>query len=411
MKKLEVRFTRAPGDFLRVGTLAEDRGRIYFEYDPEFLAAGLNLSPIRLPFEPGLFEHADFDFGPLPGLFDDSLPDGWGLLLMDRHHRSLGVNFAEVSPLSRLAWLGSWTMGSLTYHPPPAERLGMRSDIFDLHKLAMHSEEILSGAAVDVLPQLLRAGGSPGGARPKVLVGFNPANGRIISGEDDVPKGYEHWIVKFSAKTDLTDLGRVEFAYSLMAAAAGIDMPATRLFDAAKKGRFFGIRRFDRAGNGRLHVHTFGGLIQSNFRIPSADYSDLLKTTSFLTRNHKDVLRAYRRMAFNVAVHNRDDHVKNFAFILDDKTGEWTLAPAYDMLHTPGPGGEHSMTILGEGKNPGRKHMLQLAAKAGISKREAGIIIDEVLASTLRWKKFADRACISSAVARQVEASFPDLKK
>ena len=116
-------------------------------------------------------------------------------------------------------------------------------------------------------------------------------------------------------------------------------------------------------------------------------------------------------MAFNVAVHNRDDHVKNFAFILNNKTGEWSLAPAYDMLHTPGPGGEHSMTILGEGKNPGREHMLQLAAKAGISKREAGAIIDEVRSATRLWKKFADRAGLSSAVTRQIEASFPDLTK
>ncbi len=169
MKKLDVRFTRSPGDSLPAGTLAEDRGLVYFEYTAEFLATGLNLSPFRLPFEPGLFEHRNREFGPLPGLFDDSLPDGWGLLLMDRHFRSLGLNLAEISPLDRLAWLGTRTMGALTYHPP-ANRMESDAGTFDLHNLARQSQQILSGSAVDVLPELLRAGGSPGGARPKVCL-------------------------------------------------------------------------------------------------------------------------------------------------------------------------------------------------------------------------------------------------
>jgi len=172
----------------------------------------------------------------------------------------------------------------------------------------------------------------------------------------------------------------MEYAYSLMARDAGIDMPPTRLFETSEGDRFFGTKRFDRDGNRRYHVHTFGNLIQSNFRIPSADYADLLKATSLLTRNHQDVLRMFRRMVFNVLAHNRDDHVKNFAFILNDTTGDWTLTPAYDLLYTPGPGGEHTMTIAGEGKNPNRTHMLQLAEQADVSQREANAIIDEVQA-------------------------------
>jgi serine/threonine-protein kinase HipA len=408
MKKLEVRFTRSPGDSLHVGTLAEDRGRMYFEYAPEFLSTGLNLSPFRLPFEGGLFEHSDRDFGPLPGLFDDSLPDGWGLLLMDRHFRSRGLNLAEVSPLDRLSWLGTRTMGALTYHPP-ADRENVDSSVFDLHDLARQSQEILAGAAVDVLPQLLLTGGSPGGARPKVLIGFDPATGDIVSGEDDLPDGSEHWIVKFAAKTDTPDAGAIEYAYALMAVNAGIDMPPTRLFETAKGGRFFGVKRFDRDGNRRYHVHTFGNLIQSNFRIPSADYADLLKATSLLTRNHRDVLRAFRRMVFNVLAHNRDDHVKNFAFILDDATGNWTLSPAYDLLYTPGPGGEHTMSLAGEGKNPGRSHMLRLAEQADVSKREATEIIDQVQAAVTRWKGHATDAGVSRVSIRQVAQSLLQL--
>jgi serine/threonine-protein kinase HipA len=408
MKKLEIRLTRSPSDSLFVGTLAEDRGRLYFEYAPTFLTTGLNLSPFRLPFEPGLFEHADRDFGPLPGVFDDSLPDGWGLSLMDRHFRSRGMNLAEVSPLDRLLWLGTRTMGALTYHPP-TDRENVDVTVFDLHDLARQSQELLAGAAVDVLPQLLRAGGSPGGARPKVLVGFDPSTGGVISGEDDLPEDFEHWIVKFAAKADTPDAGAIEYAYAQMAVAAGIDMPPTRLFETADGDRFFGIKRFDRDGNRRYHVHTFGNLIQSNFRIPSADYADLLKATSLLTRNHQDVLRAFRRMVFNVLAHNRDDHAKNFAYIMDDDAGDWSMTPAYDLLYTPGPGGEHTMSLAGEGRNPGRSHMLRLAQQADVTKREAITIITEVQSAIARWQEFAEQAGVSPASVRQIAKSLPQL--
>jgi len=447
MKKLEVHFTRGPGDSMPVGTLVDDGGQVYFQYAPEFLATGLNLSPFCLPFEAGLFEHADRDFGPLPGVFDDSLPDGWGLLLMDRHFRSRGLNLSQISPLDRLSWLGTRTMGALTYHPP-ASREDIDASVFDLHDLARQSQEILAGAAVDVLPQLLRAGGSPGGARPKVLVGFDAVAGVVISGEDDLPDGFEHWIVKFAARPDTPDSGAVEHAYSLMAAAAGIDMPPTRLFETSEGDRFFGVKRFDRVGstpssprvgNRRYHVHTFGNLIQSNFRIPSADYADLLKATSLLTRNHRDVLRAFSRMAFNVVAHNRDDHVKNFAFILNDTasaashpgeqspaaartpsgpgtpsgdglpSGDWTLSPAYDLLFTPGPGGEHTMTLAGEGKNPGRAQMLALAQRAGVSNRDADAIIEQVRAAVSHWPDFAAQAGVSQAATRQIAHELPGL--
>lgn len=432
MKKLEVRFTRTPGEWKHVGVLAEDRGRVYFQYDDDFLATGLNLSPFRLPFKPVLFEHRDREFGPLPGLFDDSLPDGWGLLLMDRHFRSLGLNVSEIGPLDRLAWLGTRTMGALTYHPP-AVGDGVDGGQFDLHDLARQSQEILTGAAVDVLPQLLKAGGSPGGARPKVLVGYNPNTGELISGEDDLPEGFEHWIVKFIAKDDSPDVGGVEYAYSIMARECGIDMPPTRLFETAKGDRFFGAKRFDRGSTGspqagstgspqwnnrRCHVHTFGNIIQSNFRIPSADYADLLKATGVLTRNHQDVLQAFRRMVFNVLAHNRDDHVKNFAFILNDAAGsagspqggEWSLAPAYDLLFTSGPGGEHTMTIAGEGQNPGRSHMLRLARQADIPKRQAGAVIEAVQAAISRWPEFAANAGLSKQGIGQITQSLPRLQ-
>ncbi len=410
MKQLDVRFTRSPSDTVSVGTLAEDRGRVYFEYDSEFLATGSSISPFRLPFEAGLFEHTDREFGPLPGVFDDSLPDGWGLLLMDRHFGSRGLNPAEVCPLDRLSWLGTRTMGALTYHPP-AHIEDVDASVFDLHDLSRQSQELLSGAAVDVLPQLLRAGGSPGGARPKVLVGFDPATENIVSGEDELHGPFEHWIVKFVAKTDRPDAAAIEYAYSLMAAAGGIDMPATRLFETREGDRLFGVKRFDREANRRFHVHTFGNLIQVNFRIPSADYADLLRATSLLTRNQQEVRRAFRRMVFNVLAHNRDDHVKNFAFVLDDTTGDWRLSPAYDLLHTPGPGGEHTMTVAGEGRYPDRSHILQLARRADMSQREAEHIIDEARSAVCCWPNHAAKAGVSTAGIERIAKSLSEIDR
>jgi len=403
LKRLIVKFQRTPDDVITVGTLAEQDRQIYFEYDAPFLEKGLELSPFKLPARPGLIEHVDYAFGPLPGVFDDSLPDGWGLLLMGRYFRRQGVDPATLSPLDRLAYLGTRTMGALTYHPPMDDGEHDADRIIDLHELGRNAEDVLEGDAARILPELMRAGGAPGGARPKVLVGVH--GDRVISGEDDlsdafIVSGGEHWIVKFAAKSEASDAGPVEYAYSLMARAAGIDMPNTRLFEA-KQGRsvrrYFGVKRFDRTRkpdeiNRRIHVHTFANMIHVNFRIPSTDYMDLFKVTRALTRNHGDVLRLFRLMVFNIAAHNRDDHAKNFAFMLDDQTGEWSLAPAYDLTYSPGPGGEHTTTILGEGRQPTREHCLNAAKEAGIKKREALGIIDEVAAAAARWKVFASDA-------------------
>jgi serine/threonine-protein kinase HipA len=403
LKKLEVRLVDEPGRERVVGHLAEAGPRpasrqIYFEYDPGFLLDPLWLSPFKLPPQPGLIEHRDHAFGPIFGLFDDSLPDGWGLLLMDRFFEQQGLALAEVSVLDRLAYLGTRTMGALTYHPPAdaAERPAQR---LDLQAMARASRDVIQGTAKEVLPQLLRAGGSPGGARPKVLVGV--AGEEILSGEDDLPAGFTHWIVKFHTRREAADTGPAELAYSLMAREAGIIMPPTRLFETARGDRFFGAERFDRQGNRRFHVHTFGNLIQANFRIPSCDYRQLLEATRILTKNHLDVVECYRRMAFNVAAHNRDDHVKNFAFRMTE--GRWELAPAYDLVFSLGPGGEHTMTLAGEGRAPARSHLLKLADPAGISERDAAQILDEVSAAVERWPLHARQAGVGARSAREIE--------
>ena len=405
MRKLTVQLRRSPADAAIVGQLAEVDRTVYFEYDSAFLDRRTQLSPFKLPLRPGLIEHADRSFGPLPGLFDDSLPDGWGLLLMDRMFRRRGIDPATVSPLERLSYLGTRTMGALTYHPPAQVERDNRS--IDLHELGKNAQEVFSGAAVEVLPALLRAGGSPGGARPKVLIGVH--GDKIISGEDDLPDGFEHWMVKFSAKSDARDAGPIEQAYADMARAAGIDMPQTRLFRVAKDPAYFGVRRFDRGPeNRRSHVHTFGNLIHANFRIPSTDYADLMKVTLALTRSQADVLRVFRRMAFNIAAHVRDDHAKNFAFVMDG-AGNWSLSPAYDLSFATGPGGEHTMTVLGEGRSPTREHALRLTTQFGVKPSEAADAIGQVNDAIANWPRFASAATCTKKTAKAISSHLRSL--
>ena len=401
MRKLTVQLRWSRDDALTVGQLAEAERRMYFEYNPDFLRRGLQLSPFKWPLRPGLIEHHDRSFGPLPGLFDDSLPDGWGLLLMDRLFRKRGLGLSSISPLERLAYIGTRGMGALTYHPPAMEASVDRR-ILDLHAVGKNARKILSGEAADVLPELMRAGGSPGGARPKVLVGIKGKE--IISGEDELPAHFEPWIVKFPAKGDKRDAGPVEYAYSLMARAASIDMPATRLFQVGRNEAYFGVQRFDRDDRQRrLHVHTFGNLIHANFRIPSTDYADLLSVTRTLTRNHQDVLKVFRLMAFNIVAHNRDDHAKNVAFVMSPE-GEWSLSPAYDLTYAQGPGGEHTMTVAGEGREPTREDVLKLAEQFDIKRQHVAQIIAEVNAAAEQWPRFADEAGCTKQGARAIRA-------
>ncbi len=385
-----------------MGQLAEEKHRIYFEYDQDFLSKDLWLSPYKLPLNPHLFEHEDRDFGPLFGLFDDSLPDGWGLLLMDRFFRKRGYDIDTLSVLDRLSFLGENTMGALIYRPSLNLKTNDSSP-FDLHNLSVESGRQLSGDADDVLPQLINAGGSPGGARPKVLAGVY--ENEMISGETDLPEHFEHWIIKFAIESNFLDAGPVEYAYALMARDAGIHITETQLFETREGDRFFGIKRFDRKGNTRFHVHTFGNLIHSNFRIPSQDYDHLFKVVINLTKNHQDLVRAFRLMVFNILAHNRDDHVKNFAFIMNHE-GEWSLSPAYDLTYSPGPGGEHSMTVLGEGKTPKKSDVYSIGEKHGMKKREIGLIVEAVSDAVNRFQSHAQTAGVSKAIWKKIDADI-----
>lgn len=369
-----------------LGRLALRDRQIYFEYNPGFLTRGLDVSPIRLPLKSGLQTFDNKLFEGLPGLFNDSLPDGWGRLLFDRSMRAKGFLPEEFSPLDRLAHIGQTGMGALTYEPDFSE--APRDDQIDLDWLAAQSAEVLEGEAEDVLAELLALNGSSAGARPKALIGFDRKQNRIVHGAGAMDENYEPWLVKFANTQDGTDAGAIEFAYAEMARRAGIDIPETHLFPARKGAGYFATKRFDREGSKRLHMHTACGLLHSDFRTPSLDYQDLIELTTLLTRDVREVEKIFRLAVFNVLAHNRDDHSKNFSFLMN-KTGQWRLSPAYDLTFSSGPGGEQSTMVMGEGKSPKLSHLRALGEEAGVRKVLVDDIIDQTRAALSGWPSLA----------------------
>ena len=316
----------------QVGQLAEGNGRIFFEYDPQWLAQGHELSPLHLPRKSGVQYHHAKSFDGLHGLFHDSLPDSWGAKLMEMRFAEKGIKPNKVTPLMRLAYVGQRGMGALTYEPAwPEPGASPRLQPTKLLVLERETRAVVAGSADKVLAHLVEAGGTAGGAYPKVVIAVNDrAPGEVFYGAGDYPAGYTPWLVKFDLSAKNTT-GPMEQAYAAMARAAGITMPETRLFDVSdQKGKVrqhFGARRFDRHGAERIHVHSFAGLAHKD--PDKCDYRDLLLVAKALTRDMTQVAEGVRRMVFNVAASNRDDHGKNHAFVYRQE--EWTFSPAFDL--------------------------------------------------------------------------------
>jgi len=396
LSELNVYFNGRIGHAQLVGQFASFKKKIYFEYYAEFLKGGLNLSPFLLPLKPGAqTPQPGNPWNGLFGLFNDSLPDAWGLLLMDRHLHALGVDVQYLSPLDRLAYIGNRGMGALSYKP--AKSMSKAGFGIDLDEIAATAISIYEGAfeerkTSEYLAEMAQAGGSPGGARPKVLV--HVKGDHLISGDGEVPEGYTPWVVKFFSAADGPETGRIEYAYSLMAKAAGIIMPETRLFEDKCGNAWFGIQRFDRVDGQRIHMHTLGGLVDADFRLPSLDYTDVLKVTQSLTRHAKDVEQAFTVMVFNVLAKNRDDHSKNFSYLMSDE-GEWRLAPAYDLTRSQGINGEHTTSVAGEGKAPDRTHIFKVGESVGLKPAMMEQMIAHVSSAIDRWSEWCDMAGIA----------------
>lgn len=266
-----------------VGLLYENGKQIFFEYSPDFLQSGINLSPFKLPLKPGVFEDEKRTFDGLFGLFNDSLPDGWGCLLLDRKLQRKGLAYNSITPLLRLAMIGRNPMGALEYEPADeaAEEVGN----VELDSLANEANKILAGNDSEVLDELLKLNGSSGGARPKIVAYVSDDRKQIIHGGANPPDNFTPWIIKFSERHDKRNSGETEYRYSLAAKEAGIDMPPTHLFPSKNCSGYFGVQRFDRTPQGKVHVHTACGLLHASHRFSCLDYENLLKLTLVLTRD------------------------------------------------------------------------------------------------------------------------------
>ena len=382
------------GTVIPVGRLALRDGQIYFEYGSSFLDSDLEISPLRLPLQPGVRTFDRSLFEGLPGLFNDSLPDGWGRLLFDRSIRQQGMLPGQFSPLDRLAYVGTKGMGALVYEPDQGMD-EVRGQI-DLDVLASHARDVLNGEAGDVLEELLALNGSSAGARPKAVIAVDAARKNIIHGTDTMQAGYEPWLVKFPNIVDGLDAGAMEYVYALMAKDAGLDMTKTHLFSAQTGAGYFATKRFDRNAGQREHIHSACGLLHSDFRAPSLDYEDLIALTGMLTRDVREVAKMFQLAVFNVLAHNRDDHSKNFSFLMN-KAGEWRLSPAYDLTFSSGPGGEQSTLVMGEGRNPGTEHLIKLGLEAKLDRELISTIIDRTKNALGQWKILAKNYGVSRA--------------
>lgn len=357
----------------RVGIMAVYRNRLAaFEYDNDWLAEGFSISPFSLPLEKKVFMPKIDPFEGLFGVFADSLPDGWGRLLVDRLMKKNGINPYEIGSLDRLAIVGTSGMGALTYHPVIS--IGKNSEKKSLDEIARECEKVLNTQTYDNLDDLFVKGGSSGGARPKILT--------TVADEE--------WIIKFPSSQDSKDIGKQEYDYALCAKECGIEIEKVKLFSSEYTKGYFGTRRFDRVAgkrDDRVHMVSAAGLLETSHRIPNLDYDILMQLTLQLTKSMEECEKLYKLMCFNVFAHNRDDHSKNFTFLYREKEKRWFLAPAYDLTYSNSLGGEHATTVNGNGLNPGLDDILAVAKKIGLNMtraRKTALDIRECVMESLR---------------------------
>ncbi|AVH45132.1 type II toxin-antitoxin system HipA family toxin [Agrobacterium tumefaciens] len=395
IQKMSV-YLELEGNEKKLGTLAWSgrERRAYFEYAAEFLAAPLLVSPFHMMASTGLIAALRDPFDGLHGVFNDSLPDGWGRFLLDRRLQRAGIDYTRLTPVDRLSAVGRTGMGALSYVPELPDDQEPQP-VTDLDWFADQVELVQAEMDVADIDSLQGAQGGSAGARPKIMIGFNQAENRcVLDYGQPLDPGFERWMVKAPSSDNPREIGPEEKAYSLMAVAAGLTMADTLLLETRKGRRLFATKRFDRTPAGRLHMHTASGLLNASHREASVNYEQLHKLTHIMTRDATEVLKMFRNMVFNVFARNRDDHAKNHAFLMDGN-GRWSLAPAYDLTFSSGPGGEHSTAIAGEGRNPGMSHLLAVSRGASISDQDAREVREQVRAAVDRWPEFAEEVQLS----------------
>ncbi len=410
----------------------DDRDYCAFQYTPEFAASGIEVAPISMPLSNRIYTFPALSrttFNGLPGLLSDSLPDKFGNRLIDVWLANQGRKPESFNAVERLCYIGSRGIGALEFEPAvgpttASEHLEV-AQLVELASTILTQRETLSGSFEDpamraTLSSILRVGTSAGGARAKALVAWNPDTGEVRSGQIDA-EGFGYWLLKFDGVSNNRDkeladpkgFGAIEYAYYLMATAAGIDMMECRLLEEGGR-RHFITRRFDRPDGHRLHMQSLCAMAHFDFNDAGAhSYEQAFQVTRDIGLSKVDVEKLYRRMCFNIVARNQDDHVKNIAYLMD-RHGNWSLSPAYDMTYSYNPQGawtaRHQMSMNGKRSDFTKDDFVASARTAGLPQGRGARILDEVREVVGEWKSFAKEARIPAkrynAIAKTHRLSF-----
>ncbi|HIQ07718.1 MAG TPA: type II toxin-antitoxin system HipA family toxin [Thiotrichaceae bacterium] len=413
--KLMVYRRLSTGKELVVGQLAQNKQGIYFQYDAHYLQQSHSLSPFNLAFDASLSKAPAQPHQGLHGAFSDSLPDGWGLLVMDRIFRQHQINPHQITAMDRLAYIGESGMGALSYRPTSSWKEN-ESAWVGLDELGKQAMQLFDGEENAVLAALANTGGS-GGARPKALIYRDPK--KLMRVSTIAQPNLEPWLIKFTSKNLLLghEEGVCEAAYLTMASLAGIDTPEWQLLNPPEQSQakaWLAMKRFDVVGeSGRYHMHSLCGLMDADFRQPSMDYDDVIKVTQVLC-NPAAGKQQFVRAMFNLLADNQDDHTKNTAFLMDDQ-GQWQLSPFYDVTFSPNPHHQHWMSYGGYGNQPSLKATQQLAAQANFSSwKQAQQEIDNILEALGQWEAVAHDLGVGSdtiaLISKQLNQVYQDNK-
>jgi serine/threonine-protein kinase HipA len=407
-----------------VGAVALDPrlGFYVFEYDPRWVRGGIELAPLHMPLrladEPFVFpDLPPATYHRLPAMLADALPDRFGNALVTAYLEREGVPAAAITPLDRLAYMGQRALGAIEFRPARGPRAGTRGTALELRELVDTARAVLRGELTGsdddsaALAALIRVGTSAGGARAKAVIAWNRETGEIRPGQFDVPAGFEHWLLKFDGVGEDAELGatqhygRIEYAYALMARAAGIEMSECRLIEEGGRAHFV-TRRFDRDGGRKVHVQTLCAVAHLDFNQRAThDYAQLMSTLRALGLGEDARVQAFRRMVFNVMAANCDDHTKNVSFLLRDGS-PWGLAPAYDVTYAFNPRSQwtyqHLMGVGGTFSKVTREHLLDFADRHDVP--AAAKLIDQVSAAIGTWPECAKEAGLPRTDALRITA-------
>ena len=416
----------------RIGAVSWDETRALgvFQYDPAFVSAGIEIAPLTMPARETPYEFPALNratFRGLPGMLADALPDSFGNRLIDAWLAETGRSPETFNPVDRLCYIGHRGVGALEFEPALRRRTRERKlevgRLVDLANRVLDERASLAGRLegendAEALEDILSVGTSAGGARAKAVLAWNPKTGDFRSGQFDADDGFEHWLLKFDGISYNSDrgladpegFGRIEFAYANMARAAGITMSRCRLHHEGDRSHFM-TKRFDRDGTGRkIHMQSLGAMRHFDYNDPSAySYEQAVMTIHSLGLGMAAVEEQFRRAVFNVIARNQDDHVKNISFLMD-RSGQWSLSPAYDLAYAYNPGGtwtrDHQMSLAGRRNGFTRDDILRFATAIGVKKRKALEILDEVSTAVRDWGKHAKALGVVPRDVARIENAF-----